>query len=85
MSIATEQPQVQQTRKPYQWPEFITPGMWISQDQNGEWWAHQHRPYLMNDGWGSDGDLVYLSSPVLDFDPPQCSGWRESVLRKPVE
>lgn len=84
MSIATIEPKALRMQG-YEFPGFIRAGMWISQDRDGNWWAHEKRPVMQQDGWTSDGDLIWLNSPILEFVPPTIRDWRLSVRQKPYE
>lgn len=71
-------------RRVWQWPEWLKAG-WTAMDKNGIWWAYTEKPRVSGNGWTSPGIGIYevINSQLLDFTPPPCDGWRQSLRKNP--
>ena len=71
-------------RKAWQWPKWLK-ARWIAEEAVGRWYAYNEKPVCNEvDCWQrKNGPCVYLHSSLLDFTPPPCDDWRNSLRENP--
>ena len=71
-------------RKAWQWPAWLK-AAWIAMDLDGEWYAWSKLPRIAcnTDHWYDGGDLQALNPELVDFTPPPCDDWRQSLRKNP--
>ena len=68
-------------QKAWQWPEWLK-APYIAMSPTGWWYAYRYIPFHVGDDWS--GDWEYLDDDdILNFTPPACDDWRESLRKNP--
>ena len=68
-------------RKAWQWPPWLKAD-YIAMDKAGKWFAFASRPNCECDGWFGVNHF-YINKLVLDFNPPPCDDWTQSLRVRP--
>lgn len=73
-------------KKSWEWPEWLK-ASYIAMDQNGDWFAYTTRPEIRGSSWNFTGPacgaMYLMNQVVLDFTPPKCSCWEDSLFTNP--
>jgi hypothetical protein len=74
-------------RPAWQWPEWIKPGTWLAMDSDGVWSLSSQEPKADPCGtyWFVEkGVMAEVKTALVDFTPPPCTDWRQSLRQKPL-
>ena len=73
-------------RPAWQWPSWLK-ARWIAMDMGGRWYWYENEPDHEDPRdlvWRSNGEYERLSTTFMDFTPPPCTDWRESLRENPI-
>lgn len=70
-------------RRVWQWPSWLKVAA-IAMDEDGCWWTFSAIPKCCDDqGQWSGYSLWIIEQSELDFTPPPCTDWRQSLRLNP--
>ena len=68
-------------REAWKWPPWLKAD-YIAMDKEGDWYAHRDRPIRYERFWVTE-DNLHLAIGILDFTPPPCDDWTQSLRVRP--
>ncbi len=72
----------------WQWPEWLMVPWVVKMSQDDDWWGHMREPHLRFNAqmWvatGATGHCFNLSRGFVDWTPPPCDDWTQSLRENP--
>jgi hypothetical protein len=69
-------------RPEWQWPDWLT-AEWIAMDKCGWWYAYGEEPHVCDKHWMADKEVSRINELLVNFTPPRCTDWTQSLRRNP--
>lgn len=70
-------------RPAWQWPSWLK-AVAVAMDCDNRWFAHNDVPIATDyDWWCEESTGMFLCQKTLDFTPPPCADWRQSLRLNP--